>query len=570
MTDNRKFRTQPVQTPGRVQDAAKAMSFNTSSGYRRGYVPGSSGNADFPPASSAPYAMPQYSQPNAGSGQRGFSAGNGKQKKCGGKKTILIAVAVIGLIAAGFGLYSGGNYLINVKPVEDNIRNTVAYYHDYFSPGVSVDGIALDGMTVEQAQNMVQSQIQQKYFDWHVDLTYQGVTKSIGAADLGIEADIAGALNSAWEIGHNYTGNRTDREMYDEIIQASAEKRDFYSIKSTGDLSKIDAIIETISQALYAAPQNAQMIRFDPYDTSLSDPFVYQDEIYGQRVNADELRNRLYHMAETMQNGTVEIPIEPINPEVTVASLKLNYHLRSQSTTPIATSSSEERNYNIGVAMDKINGYILQPGQTFSFNRIVGDRTMKNGFKEAIEYAYGEHVMGVGGGVCQASTTVYQAAVEANLKILQRKPHSDSVSYAGYGMDATVNTSGKKVDLTFKNNTDGPLYFIARVVPDKTNRKRQMTLVQIYGQYMGDVYYRLEAELVETLYPPFEEKIVKDKEATYVTYTDQEKLVKAKEGYVYNSYRVKYQNGIVTDREFLYTDRYEPQPPKRYVGVTER
>jgi len=290
MTDNRRYRAQPVQAPGRVQDAAKAMSFNTSSGYRRGYVPDSSGYTGFPPASSAPYATPQYSQPNSPRGPRGVSAGNGRQKKPGGKKTLLIAVAVIGLIAAGFGLYSGGNYLINVKPVEDNIRNTVAYYHDYFSPGVSVDGIALDGMTVEQAQNMVQSQIQQKYLDWHVDLTYQGVTKSISAADLGIEADISGALNSAWEIGHNYTGSRTDQEMYDEIIRASNEKIDFYSIKSTGDLSRIDAIIDTISKALYSAPQNAQMIRFDPYDTSLSDPFIYQDEIYGQRVNADERR----------------------------------------------------------------------------------------------------------------------------------------------------------------------------------------------------------------------------------------------------------------------------------------
>ncbi len=568
MSDNRRYRTQPVQTPGRVQDAARAMSFSTSSGYRRGYTPGNNGAGPVPPY--APYAMTQNSGLQINRGQRGFSAGNGNGKKPGGKRTILIAAAIIGLIAAGFGLYRGGNYLINVKPVEDNIRNTVAYYHDYFSPGVSVDGIVLDGMTVEQAQNMVQSQIQQKYYDWHVDLTYQGITKSISASDLGIEADISGALNSAWEIGHNYTGKRTDRELYDEIVQGSVERREFHSIKSTGDLSKIDTIIDTISQALYSAPQDAQMIRFDPYDTSLNDPFIYQEEIPGQRVNTDELRNRLYYMAENMQNGTVEIPIEPLYPEVTVSSLKLNYHLRSQSTTPIATSSSEERNYNIGVAMDKINGYILQPGQTFSFNRIVGDRTMKNGFREAIEYAYGEHVMGIGGGVCQASTTVYQAAVEANLQILQRKPHSDSVSYAGYGMDATVNTSGKKVDLTFKNNTDGPLYFIARVIPDKSNKKRLMTLVQIYGQYMGDVYYRLEAELVETLYPPFEEKVVKDKEATYVTYTDQEKLVKAKDGYVYKSYRVKYQNGIVTDREFLYTDRYEPQPPKRYVGVTER
>ena len=151
MTDNRRYRKQPVQTPNRVQDAAKAMSFNTSSGYRRGYVPGSNGNTEYPPVSYAPYAIPQYSQPNSTGGHPGVSAGNGKQKKSGGKKTILIAVTVVGLIAAGFGLYSGGNYLINVKPVEDNIRNTVAYYHDYFSPGVSVDGIALDALRCPDA-----------------------------------------------------------------------------------------------------------------------------------------------------------------------------------------------------------------------------------------------------------------------------------------------------------------------------------------------------------------------------------------------------------------------------------
>ena len=139
------------------------------------------------------------------------------------------------------------------------------------------------------------------------------------------------------------------------------------------------------------------------------------------------------------------------------------------------------------------------------------------------------------------------------------------------GTDATVNTSGKKVDLTFKNTTGAPVYFVARVIPDRNNKKRQSTLVQIYGKYMGDVYYKLEAELVETLYPdPFEIKTVKDQDGTYVKYTDQEKLVKAKDGYVYKSYRVKYVNGVFDSREFLFTDRYEPQPQKRYVGVTER
>lgn len=574
MTVNRRSNSRnpnvPAQTPGRVQDAARAMMYNTSSGYQRGFVPQNTGRTGGGTQYNPPYAVPQNPCMNTNGGMRGFNSGSGNGKKPGGKKAILIAVAVVGLIAAGIGLYFGGNYLVNVKPVEDKIRNTVAYYENYFSPGVSVDGIALDGMTVEQAQNMVQSQIQQKYYDWHVDLTYQGVTKSLGASDLGIDVDIAGALSAAWEVGHNYTGTRTDREMYEEIEQAAADPRCFYSVKSTGDMARIDSIIETIAQSLYVAPQDACLVRFDPYDTSLDDPFIYQDEIYGQQVNTGELRTRLYHMAETMQSGSIEIPTEPVYPEVTTQTLKLNYSLISQSTTPIATSSTEDRNYNIGVAMDKINGYVLQPDQTFSFNKIVGDRTTKNGFREAIEYAYGEHVMGIGGGVCQASTTVYQAAVEANLKIIQRKPHSDSVSYAGYGMDATVNTNGKKVDLTFKNTTGAPIYFVARVAPDKTNKKRQITLVRIYGKYMGDVYYKLEAELVETLYPPLDEKIVKDKEGTYVTYTDQEKVVKAKEGYVYKSYRVKYVNGKFAEREYLFTDRYEPQPQKRYVGVTER
>ena len=576
MTDNRRTgarqQTGSVPTPGRVQDAARAMNYSrTSSGYQRGFVPPNAAGSGRNPQYTAPYAAQpvQYSSMNGGT--RGFSSGSGSGKKPGGKKTGLIILAVICLIGAGIGLYFGGNYLINVKPVEDNIRNTVAYYQNIFTPGVSVDGIELDGMTVEQATSMVQSQIQQKYYDWHVDLTYQGVTKSISAGDLGIDVDIAGALSAAWETGHNTTGTRTDREMYEDIGQAVAEPRSYYSVKSTGDLSRIDTIIDTIAQSLYVAPQDAYLVRFDPYDTSLSDPFIYQDEVYGQQVNTEDLRNRLYHMAQNLQSGTIEIPTEPVYPEVTKQTLKLNYSLLSQSTTPIATSSSEERNYNIGVAMDRINGYILQPDQTFSFNKIVGDRTTKNGFREAIEYAYGEHVMGIGGGVCQASTTVYQAAVEANLKILQRKPHSDSVSYAGYGMDATVNTNGKKVDLTFKNTTGAPVYFIARVIPDRNNKKRQSTLVQIYGKYMGDVYYKLEAELVETLYPdPFEIKTVKDQDGTYVKYTDQEKLVKAKEGYIYKSYRVKYVNGVFDSREFLFTDRYEPQPQKRYVGVVER
>ena len=217
-------------------------------------------------------------------------------------------------------------------------------------------------------------------------------------------------------------------------------------------------------------------------------------------------------------------------------------------------------NKNIQHAFDYINGYVLQPGKTFSFNGVVGERTEARGFYPAIEYVYGEHVEGYGGGVCQASTTLYQAAVCAGLQILKREPHSDSVSYTDYGKDATVYWVGKrKIDLTFKNNTDEAIYIIAAVQKDPSNRKRLIAKVSMYGQDMGDVRYEIVSEITETLPAPFNPVYIKDTNGTYVTYKDQqESVTKAKEGYVVKSYRLKYEGIDLTERKELYTDRYEP------------
>ena len=195
-----------------------------------------------------------------------------------------------------------------------------------------------------------------------------------------------------------------------------------------------------------------------------------------------------------------------------------------------------------------------------------------NGFFPAIEYAYGEHVMGIGGGVCQASTTVYQAAVCAGLTILNRKPHSDSVNYTEYGKDATVYWNGRrKIDLVFRNSTEEPVYIVAAVQADPSNRKRLIAKVSMYGADMGDTRYELESVVTEELEPPEEPEYIKDKNATYVTYTDQKESVsKAKKGYVVESYRVEYVGNVVTDRVKLYTDTYEPKAEKIYVGVTRR
>ena len=130
----------------------------------------------------------------------------------------------------------------------------------------------------------------------------------------------------------------------------------------------------------------------------------------------------------------------------------------------------------------------------------------------------------------------------------------------------------RKIDLVFRNNTDSPLYFVAAVQSDPSNRKRLIARVSIYGESLGDnVRYELQSVTVKELDPPEEPEYVKDTKQQYVTYTDQEYTVrKAAKGYVVESYRVKYEGDTVTERTLLYTDTYKARSELIYVGTKKR
>lgn len=166
---------------------------------------------------------------------------------------------------------------------------------------------------------------------------------------------------------------------------------------------------------------------------------------------------------------------------------------------------------------------------------------------------------------------MYQAAVAAGMEIVTREPHSDAVSYASYGEDATVYWSnGRKIDLVFKNNTEHDIYMVAAVEADSSNSKRLVATVSIYGEDLGNIRYELQSKTVEVIPVPTEPKYIEDKNQSYVTYTDEEYEVKGKEGYVVESYRVTYENDNVISRELLYTDTYKAKQPRIYVGTKTR
>ena len=573
------------QMPERVENAAQAMQ-NTSTGVMRGYRPSmqaagqpgySQPNGQRMPGQGVP-GNPQmnYTQSPIQSGQsrveptgayRGFVMPNPpepappqKKKK---KSKVLPVILTLFLLAA---LGAGGYYGVQAYTKDKTIRDTVDPYENLFCPGVYVDGIDLAGMTPEQAMNSVQSQIRRRNDAWNVELTYQNQTvATINAAMLGMSVDVGDVMNHAWMQGH--TG--TKEERYQAMLQLRETPYEVYTAVPSGDTSVIDTLMQQVKAGIEVAPQNAELVAFD---TTQSYPFVFKDEVFGRTLDIGPIVDELYRKVALLESGTIELQPETIEPQVRKNDLIKHYMLRSSVYTPISKNSTEERNNNIRRAFEFINGYVLKPGATFSFNNVVGERTEANGFFPAIEYAYGEHVMGIGGGVCQASTTLYQAAVCAGLTIVKREPHSDAVNYTEYGKDATVYWGDrKKIDFSFRNSTDEPIYMVASVETDPTNKRRLIAKISMYGKDMGDVRYEIETQEVSTIEPPTEPKYIKDTNATYVTYTDQQKSVsKAKEGHIIQSYRLEYTGNVLTNRVELYRDVYEAQPERIYVGVKSR
>ena len=557
--------------PGQVPFPPQAQPRPVPSGIRRGFTPPAGTPAPRPQA--APCAASPGSSgpvPPAPSGSRSRVPYGSVSRRPSGiagyRKIILIAAAVLVVILLA--VFAFGSRP-DQAPVRDAVRATVDLHYNVFCPGVYVDGLSLGGLTAEEGQAAVLNRSLQKLNAWHVDLTYNGFTNTITAGTVGMEPDISSALDAAWEVGHNFNGKRSDRELYDEIARVAEEPRYFTSDYTAGDLSRIVNIVFTIKQSLDRPPQDAQMTGFYP---DRETPFDYVDEIPGLNLDAQALIDRITDLASRLESGVLEIQPEQVPPQQTRNSLSLLYTKRGEAVTQISSSSDANRNDNIRAAFARFNGYRLDPGAVFSFNGVVGERSEKNGFKPAEEYDQGEHVMGVGGGVCQASTTLYQAAVKAGLEVTDRSYHSDKVNYTDYGLDATVSWgSSRKVDLKFVNNTDSPIFIAARVEPGRNGKKSLQTHVIIYGRDLGGRTYDIKSEKTGELVASGGPKYIKDTEGKYATYTDEQVSVSdPKMGYEYMTYREEYENGRLVERKDLGRCTYPAQPEKIYVGVKKR
>ena len=209
-------------------------------------------------------------------------------------------------------------------------------------------------------------------------------------------------------------------------------------------------------------------------------------------------------------------------------------------------SAETNRTTNVTLATEKVNDIILLPGEEFSFNKIVGERTEERGFKPAIVFAGGELVDGIGGGICQVSSTIYLATLRADLEVTERAVHAYKVDYVPLGQDATVQWGYR--DYKFKNNTAYPVK-ISAVMSGGT------LTVTLYGT-KSDAGKRVEVETVTTNTYPYSTEYVLN---TALEYGTQRQTQSGKDGYQCETYQLIYSGDTLVERRLANKSYYKSQ-----------
>ena len=276
-----------------------------------------------------------------------------------------------------------------------------------------------------------------------------------------------------------------------------------------------------------------------------------EPEVVGVEFDDDKARK----IFEENKNSTVsyEIPAKITYPKVTAKALEDKYinNIIATYSTSFAGSSSG-RIANIVLAAQKIDGYVVNPGKRFSYNQVVGPRTQAAGFKIAHVYVGTKVVDGIGGGICQVSSTLYNAVVMADLKTVSRTNHSIPVSYVPMGRDATV--SYGTIDYVFENNKPYPVSIKA---------KTQGTTLTISVVGTSDVDYTVDfvSNFVQSI--PYQ---TVTEEVETLAEGETEVLENGSNGSVYESYRVYKKDGVEYKRTYESKSRYQSVTKKVAVG----
>ncbi|MBR0426040.1 MAG: VanW family protein [Clostridia bacterium] len=427
---------------------------------------------------------------------------------------------------------------------------------------ITINGVAVQGKTVAAARTAVEQAIEEQMRNLAVTVAY-------GQYSMVLTAE---------KIGMFY-----DPDALDRTLEEAAQLQDAATL--VVPLEHDEALLRTSLSELndqlpnHAQNAEARVLWRENKIKSSGEVYLqpYFDFVEGVNGMAVDSQSVLEQVEEALTSGNFNAEIRPevtiSEPPVTVATLKEQYSLRGSFVTTYrfrGTSSMDEtsvlncesRDTNISKAVNLMRVIELNPGQTFSYNKATGSRTEKNGWALANAIYQGSHRPEPGGGVCQLSTTMYNALLLANVKITARRAHSMQVDYVPDGWDATVDDG--HIDFKFQNNTGSKLFVFCYITRNAESSRKKDIHVEVYGKAFPEgTEYRKRTELVEIL--PIEEEIIKDK----TMYVGDKQIIDrvGKEGKIVNTFIDCYVNGKLDKTVYSTTTTYEMITKQIRVGT---
>lgn len=338
------------------------------------------------------------------------------------------------------------------------------------------------------------------------------------------------------------------------VVDSNKLKNDIISsinsIIYNGDFSTVDLLVSTVEPELI----DLEKIHSEVFKEA-KNAYIENDRVYPQ-VNGIDFSISLEDAKAILAESKAEyvIPLRVTVPEVTIDAFgDKAFGDKLAKYTSRYDASNVNRANNILLASEKVNGTIVLPGEIFSYNKVVGNRTSSAGYKEAPIYVNGKVVDGIGGGICQLSSTLYNSVLLANLEVVSRRNHYFMTSYVPASLDATV--SYGSIDFQFKNTRNYPI----KIVCNSTNG---VCCVEIFG-IKEDVEYEvvIESTITETI--PYTTKYINN---SSLPSGYENVVVSGSNGYKSEAYKILKLDGKVVSRTLLSKDSYNVRQQEIEIG----
>ena len=385
-------------------------------------------------------------------------ANNGQRrtgKKKNRKRSLVFVLIVILVLAIA----------VTVGIVKFNIDNSNRPFT--FSREVTVSGIDISGLTYEQALDKLKENSASLIKEYDIVVKSNGRLFNFDKEDFEYSFEYKKALKQAklYSLKEQGKIKKTKyADMADEISDDSA-----FTLNYQVNNQSIEKVVKEVAKGTDKEPKNAKVAKFTPF---ADNRFEYKNGKDGYKLDRSDLQ---YELVEFFDKGavrkTIDARVENVPPEITLEDVKKN--IVGLSTATSISSNTADGTHNMKVALEACNGSVINPGEVWSFNDCTGDSNLEsNGYRNAAVINNKKIEQGVGGGICQASTTIFKCALFANMAVVERHNHYWASTYAYAGEDATIDYPN--LDLRLKNTTDYQMFMECKV-------EGSTLIVNIYG-----------------------------------------------------------------------------------------